>query len=308
MLALSTSWIADRLSNPRELVQALNTAGIEAVELEYRLTPALLDRLRSALTEAGVIITSLHNYCPFPGITPKAKPSGDYFRLSAVDMEERKLAVQWTARTIENAHEMEARIVVLHCGAVGEGPDSRILMETLNRYGRDSEELRDRLALAAELRQQARGPFIDALLFSLDHLLRIAERHGVILALENRYHYHELPGYDDLAFVLQRFEGAPLGYWHDTGHAHALQMLGVCSQESWLTRYGSQLIGLHLHDAQGLKDHLPPGEGEIDWRGLQPYLQHDRPLVLELVPGTELSQICRAADFVRGLLAEKKIP
>jgi sugar phosphate isomerase/epimerase len=305
VLALSTSWIADRLSSPQELVQALKTAGVAAVELDYRLTPARFKGLKAPLVEAGIAVSSLHNYCPNPGVIPRARPSGDYFRLSSPNPDERKLAVQWTANTIQNAHDMEAGWVVLHCGAIP-GENNRMLVDIFNQYGRNSEELGGRLSLAVEQRQHAVDPFIEALLFSLDRLLPMAERHGVTLALENRFHFHELPGYEDLERVLRRFEGAPLGYWHDTGHAHALEVLGVASQEEWLKRYAPHLQGFHLHDAQGLEDHLPPGDGEIDWSGVHSYLRPDRPLVLELEPGTALSRVCGAADFVRRLLSTKK--
>jgi len=43
----------------------------------------------------------------------------------------------------------------------------------------------------------------------------------VLLGLENRYHDHELPGPDDFKVIFDKFKGAPVGYWHDTGHAHA---------------------------------------------------------------------------------------
>ncbi len=302
MLALSTSWIAERSFHPRELVQALEKARIGAVELEYRLTPHLLSGLKEALVEAGVTVTSVHNYCPHPGIIPGARPSGDYFRLSARDPEERNAAVRWTARTIETAHEMEARFVVLHCGSIEGGPDSRILMEALND---DREVLQQRLAQAAEQRRRTQAPFIEALLFSLDRLFPAAERYGVTLALENRFHYHELPGYDDFESIFKCFDGAPLGYWHDTGHAHAQQTLGIESQEAWLKRCAGHIKGFHLHDARRLEDHLPPGEGEVAWSAVRPYLEPGRPWVLELAPHTELAAVCRAAEFVRGLLSAR---
>ena len=106
------------------------------------------------------------------------------------------------------------------------------------------------------------------------------------LGLENRYHYHELPGIDDFALLFREFDGAPLGYWHDTGHAHANEVLSLCSAVDLLKRYGSKLLGCHLHDARGLDDHLPPGRGQIDFPALGAFLSPTTLQVIELRPGT----------------------
>ncbi|NIS46468.1 MAG: hypothetical protein GWN76_11420, partial [candidate division Zixibacteria bacterium] len=44
------------------------------------------------------------------------------------------------------------------------------------------------------------------------------------------------------------------------------------------------LIGVHLHDAIGLDDHIPPGSGEIDFAALKPFLKADTIKVIELKP------------------------
>ena len=106
------------------------------------------------------------------------------------------------------------------------------------------------------------------------------------LGLENRYHYHELPGIDDFALFFREFEGAPLGYWHDCGHAHAGEVLGLYTALDLLDRYGFRLVGCHLHDARGLDDHLPPGRGEIDFASLISYLKPETLQVIELKQGT----------------------
>ena len=37
---------------------------------------------------------------------------------------------------------------------------------------------------------------------------------------------------------------------------------------SWLDRFGDRLLGVHLHDMVGIRDHMPPGEGELDLPGI----------------------------------------
>ena len=116
-------------------------------------------------------VGSLHNYCPFPAIKPNTPPGGDYFKLSSPDLEERRWAVQWTTRTIENANHLEAGAVVLHCGAID--MDSRYLdVYRMFRQGSgDSQTFRDMLAIDLKIREQLKAPHLDALLFDFSPLL-----------------------------------------------------------------------------------------------------------------------------------------
>jgi sugar phosphate isomerase/epimerase len=145
---------------------------------------------------------------------------------------------------------------------------------------------------------------MDCLLTSLDRLVAVAEKQGVLLGLENRYHYHELPGPDDFEVIFDAFKGAPIGYWHDTGHAHANQTLGIIPKGSLLQDNSDRLIGVHLHDAVGLNDHIPPGSGEIDFAALKPFLYADTIKVIELKPGIPASEVSEGIKFIREKLSE----
>ena len=125
----------------------------------------------------------------------------------------------------------------------------------------------------------------------------------MLLGLENRYHYHELPGLDDFKVIFDTFKGAPIGYWHDTGHAHANEALGLIPRGSLLQSYSGQLIGIHLHDAVGLDDHIPPGSGEIDFKALKPFLKTDTIKVIELKPGIPESKASEGVRFIRDELS-----
>jgi len=123
-----------------------------------------------------------------------------------------------------------------------------------------------------------------------------------LLGLENRAHYHELPGRDDFEPLLAEFSGGPLGYWHDTGHAHLAERLTIMRPGFLLEKYADHLVGVHLHDAAGLEDHLPPGIGEIDFGALKPHIKPGIPVVIELKPGTRPDDIPQALAFVRDVL------
>jgi sugar phosphate isomerase/epimerase len=120
--------------------------------------------------------------------------------------------------------------------------------------------------------------------------------------LENRYHYDELPGLNDFDRIFTKLDGAPLGYWHDTGHAHVNERLTIIPPESLLSNYSDRLIGVHLHDAVDLEDHLAPGCGEINFKNLKTYLKADTLMVLELKPRVMESDVIRGLGFIREIL------
>jgi sugar phosphate isomerase/epimerase len=94
-----------------------------------------------------------------------------------------------------------------------------------------------------------------------------------------------------------------VGYWHDTGHAHAQEQLGIVSQAALLEAHGQCLAGLHLHDANGLDDHLAPGLGQVEFGCLKGLADPQRPLVIELAPGTAQKDVSRAVAFAHELMA-----
>jgi len=297
-VALSTSCRSSD-TGVRDLMAMLARLNVSAVELEYRIPDTMLPSLRHALRAEGIGVASVHNVCPFPtGYSKHLRPDGDLFRLSSVDPEERALAVQWTARTIELASELEAGRVVLHCGRVDMPPE----IAALHRLFDDgaitdatAASLRERLNAA---RERLKGPHLDALMFSLEALLRPAETLGVRLGLENRFHHHELPGPDDFAVLFRAFDGGPVGYWHDTGHANAAEALGFSAPGALLKRYADRLVGIHVHDADGLDDHRPPGTGKIDFSPLA-VLDPGVPRVMELRPGTPEEDVAAGLDHLR---------
>jgi sugar phosphate isomerase/epimerase len=81
----------------------------------------------------------------------------------------------------------------------------------------------------------------------------------VRLGVENRYHHMDLPSLDEMGELLGLADADRLGFLYDVGHAQTLDRLGFYSHEEWLKRYGSRIIGVHLHDALGVEDHRMPG-------------------------------------------------
>ena len=184
-------------------------------------------------------------------------------------------------------------MVVLHLGWVEGVRDLEITKQAARQ-----KELTPALAAHLETRQEKAPKSLDAVSFSLDRLIPRAQSLGVRLGLENRFHACQVPDIDECALLLERFAGAPVGPWFDTGHAHVQGLAGLADTSDWLSRFGDGLLGCHLHDAQGISDHLAPGAGEFDWPELAKALALAPIKILELHPGPEPKEIKEAADML----------
>ena len=302
MLAISTSWQSDESTKAEEMLAALKNLEISGIELSYRISEDFFNKMKRPLKRSGLKVVSIHNYFPIPSVRSDSKGSGDLFLLSSPDNEERQNAIRFTAKTIKYAGEMGAAAVVLHCGVVEMNPETQVLYQYANSKRLDSDEAQFFIRNKLEERDRRQPKHMDSLLTSLDRLLPVAEKQGVSLGLENRYHYHELPGLEDLRLIFDTFKGAPIGYWHDTGHAHANETLGLIPRQSLLQSYSDRLIGIHLHDAVGQDDHIPPGIGEIDFKALAPFLESKTIKVIELKPGIPVSEVTEGIRFIREIL------
>jgi sugar phosphate isomerase/epimerase len=125
---------------------------------------------------------------------------------------------------------------------------------------------------------------LDAVLLSLEKLNKEAEKRGVFLGIENRYHFHEIPNFEEIGIILKTFQGGQIRYWHDSGHAQVQENLGILSHNDLLEGYSDQIIGIHLHDVRGYEDHLAPGQGEIDYQKIKSFLNSSIIKILELNP------------------------
>ena len=299
MLALSTCWKSTETNDAEALLEFFEHLDISALELEYRISEPTYRQLRKPLKKSRLRVVSAHNFFPKPSIKPESKASGDFFMLTSLDKEERNHAVQWTAKTISHAAELGAKAVVLHCGRVVMDRELDILYRFFKSNEILSNASQNFIAKKLNERDRRKPGHLDSLLFSLDQLSRQADKFGIMLGLENRFHYDELPTPEDFETIFRRFKGAPLGYWHDTGHAFVNENLTTIPPGALLDTYGDHLIGVHLHDAVGIEDHLAPGTGEIDFTPLKSYLKPETIKVLELRPQVTESEVTRGIRFIR---------
>jgi sugar phosphate isomerase/epimerase len=97
-------------------------------------------------------------------------------------------------------------------------------------------------------------------------LLEQAKACGCRLAIENIY--EEAP--DTLVQLVDEIDSEWFGLCFDVGHWH---LFGKRPMAEWLEAISPRLFHLHLHDNHGRADeHLPVGDGTIDFTPLKLYL------------------------------------
>lgn len=284
MFAVSTCWKSSGAENADDILGPILDAGVNAVELEYRISEAIFKEMLPALRREQPAVVSVHNFFPLPAHLTRDRASGDAFLLSSPEKEERERAVKHTLRTLEHAHEVGASAVVLHMGKTEMDDGFGRLTEEYEDGTIEEDETQDYIETLRKQRKGAGRKHLDAALFSLDRLWRPAERLSLKLGIENRYHFRETPNADELEVILDKFDGSGIGYWHDVGHAAAQETLYGESHEELLFRFSPRLIGVHLHDADGARDHQAPGKGKIDFEMVKKHVPSDAIRVIELSP------------------------
>jgi sugar phosphate isomerase/epimerase len=298
MIGLSTAWTSHDARTGAEILDPIVDLGFGAVELEYRITGKLFQEILPRIRAHEIRILSIHNYFPVPEILSPEQASGDCFSLSSLDREEREKGIYYTCRTIERAHDLEARAVVLHLGRV-ETDLPRNGLQQIYWEGEWKDKGAELLQQEQEERRQLRDPHLDALLFSLDKIIKQAERLGVMVGIENRYYLREMPDKEEIGIILDQFRGGPIGYWHDTGHAAVFETLGIGKHEELLKAYAPRMVGIHLHDCQGIDDHKPPGKGEIAFEMVKQYIPEQVIKIMEIHPQAQGEEILEGLAFLK---------
>jgi len=297
--SVSTSWRADKIKDAKGLVDAVLETGITTLELEFRISPEVMAEIKKHRASWGVRISSLHAVCP----APSGKGRGaERFALSDVDEGGRATGVRDVIATMENAVELEARAVVVHCGYVEMEKDAKYaMMRHFDAGGISGERARETLRSLLLARSARSKRNFGQVLKSLDEINRRAVSLGINVGIENRYYLNEFPIFEEFGIIFNLFEGGRLGYWHDVGHAHTMDALYGIPHEKMLETFSGKLIGVHLHDVKnGYTDHNEPGCGEVDFDMVKRYLKEDTIRVMELNHRVAPEDARRGVSFLRG--------
>jgi sugar phosphate isomerase/epimerase len=292
-------WGIGRCRGGAELARVGRALGFATIELNHQVTAPLLAELTRLSDDGDVRICSVHDPCPLP---PTANGLSESAQLSALDESERAAAVQIALNTLEVAHRVGATIVILHAGRVEVDATMESRLRQIYPASATSQKEYERVREALRLEREKRcEPYLDATLRSLATLQRRARGLGLRLALENRFHYYEIPAVSEVGPLLDALDGDVVGYWHDTGHAEVLANLGFTPHREWLERHSPRLIGMHVHDVIGLEDHLAVLGTGMDFSFLARYVPSDALVVCEFSPRNEPEEVGASVLYLKSL-------
>lgn len=293
--SLSTSWNAQNHKSGRTLIDEIKAAGFDTVELSFALSGEMVDEIADICRRGEIKVSSLHNMCPIPAGMERAKASPDFYSMTSLHEDERKMACEIAATTIRYAKDMGARAVVLHTGFV----NIRDRLRELAAAYSDKEKYAAILSEMKHDREAVKRPYIDNLIKSLKELSPVAVSSGIALAVETRYHHRDIPLIDEYDEIFSYFKQGELYYWHDVGHAEAFERLGLAKHEEYLKRFQNRLIGMHLHDIIGLiNDHNAPGAGTFDFKVLKPYIKKETIKVIEAHMPATAEELRRGVELL----------
>jgi sugar phosphate isomerase/epimerase len=310
ILALSTSWCSHRHRDGYAMLREIAALGFEHAELSHGIRITLVPGILKAVEEGIVKISSTHNFCPLPTGVVQAAPN--LFEPSASEPREHDQWLRHTRRSIDFAAQVKARAIVCHLGSVSffwfnparrirnylrEHPDAGRSQPGDNGYHalvqRSLGKLRRRMT-----------PFWEQTKSSINAVLEYAAAKGVKLGFENREKFEELPLDSDYPDFMSSFPAtAPVGYWHDTGHADIKEGMGLLTHRDHLQKLESRLLGFHLHDvnAHG-QDHQPIGGGHIDFQMVSSFWRLPHLLTLELSPRITVEEVRVSKERIEALM------
>jgi len=287
-------WAKGRFSNMAKFVATTRGLGFSHVEANASVSPQGLNEL----IQTSIPISSIH--CPCPAVlSSKGIPIAN-LSPSSIEKSEREEAVNFARRTISLARKVGAGAVILHMGEVP--IDLGLEVELRQLYQQNLTQTERYKQVKEQLiyqRASQASPYLEAARKSLEELSQYSQEQGIMLGLETRFYFHEIPNIEEMEDLLNEMKGRPVGYWHDVGHAEVQQQLGFASHEEWLSRFSHRMIGIHLHDVIGISDHRPPGKGNMNWEMVAKHLPCRATRVCEIAEWNEEKQIQGVVNFLR---------
>jgi sugar phosphate isomerase/epimerase len=290
-LAFSTCWNSGRHTRGDEMLNEIFALGFDRVELSHGIRQSLRDGIEQFLADHPMTVTSLHNFCPLP--TQFDGPAPGCYQCTSVRPVERERAKHYTLQTIDYAHRLGAKRVVLHLGSVTVPDYTERLIRSIFA-GRYLDRHYVKIKLKAIQKREAVAAY-DSVVEWLQPALAHAKAAGVTLGIENRIGIETFPSEREFRRLFREIADRTIGYWHDFGHAQIRHNLTLIDHAEWLAEMSPRLIGCHIHDVQfPARDHRVPFSGMIDFAALIPSLPIDQPMVWELSSGASKEDIVAA--------------
>lgn len=301
-LGISTSWNAAGVDDGAVIVSQVAGLGFRGLEVEYRVSEAAVGGIEAAVRSGLVRVLSVHNYCPLLTGERASSRGGDKRNLASLNEKDAAEAAALARRSVDLAVRLGAGALVVHAGETDiDRAYFGDLADAVRDHGVNSAEaIRIRDGVIA-LREERKGPYLEAALESLKALEAYAAPRGIAIGVENRYYYHQVPLPVEIAWIIDRLDSPHVGYWHDVGHAHVMEALGFLSHAESLDALAGMMIGIHLHDSVFTRDHLPVGTGEIDFPAVLEKVPPEAIKIIELAPGTDEEEIRRSMARLKEL-------
>ena len=302
--ALSTSWNAFRLSKGRKIVEQIKDTGFNQIELSFTLDASTIKDIFDLSKKNAIEVVSLHNFCPIPDGLSRETALPDSYSLASEDESQRETAVFFTKKSIDCCCKFKAGALVIHSGRVEIEDETRSLIELYSNGLKNKHQYSEIFAKMRQDRNKKADIYFSQAIKSLKVLADYAQERGISLGIENRFYYREIPSLDEFKIIFANLRDKPVFYWHDTGHAAVAENLGfVNSSDEYLSAYADKLIGMHLHDVKGCRDHLAPLKGELDFSKLKPYLKNNTLKVIEAHYPATSQEIIKGRDYLEKILA-----
>ena len=201
-------------------------------------------------------------------------PFGDEIDISSPDTGRREFALEEILRAVDAAALLGVHYFVIHPGPENADVPSR----------------------------EERMMRIENVCAVLDRVARRCTEAGIMCVLENKLPHLLFGQSADLLWIVASLETNRIGACLDTGHAFLAGEL-----DQLVVKMAPYLRLLHVHDNKGFgDDHLPPGDGRIDWTSLLRQLAAARfhgSLILELAGGDDpevtMARARRARSYIR---------
>ncbi|MBR5894526.1 MAG: TIM barrel protein [Akkermansia sp.] len=287
MNVFSTCWNSSRHTDGGAMCDEIRELGFDTIEASHGLSLSLMPGLMAAVDEKRIRVAGVHNFCPAPIDVQGDAP--DAYRFTSHRPEERERAMRLSMETLMVAARLEARYVVLHLGEVELflGHECTRTLQRMVRHGYGAtreyarlkgEYVRKRMKLAPLYYERART--------ALYKLAERARELNLVLGVEGRSHFEQVPGEPEMPRLLAEFADNPhVRYWHDFGHIQRKHNLQLLNHEQYLDGLKPYLFGAHVNDVQWpQRDHRAPFQGgDVDFDRLLPrYFTQAMPLSWEL--------------------------
>ena len=293
------------------MLQEMAGLGFEWVELSHGVRITLVPGVLRAVEEGVIKVASCHNFCPLPTGIMHAAPN--LYMPTSKDVREREQWLRHSRRSVDFAHQVKAPRLVLHLGSVEFfwfNP-ARKVAHYINDHPEadlaNDAAYHKLLAKSLARVRERKTVYWENMRAGLAELMPYAGQKGVTLGFENREKFEELPLDADFVDFLPTFpETALVGYWHDTGHAHIKESMGLLKHREHLEANAPRAVGFHLHDVgKDGHDHQPIGSGQIDFGMVSEFWRPEHELVLEFSPRLTVEDVLVSKQRIETLIQRR---